>query len=517
MSFRRSVLFFSLLLMVFAITGASVAQESTEKTVAGSADKAAKPEPDPAPVTTHHEIHVRGKLIKYTATVGMMPLKNEKDETEARMFYMAYTLDQADNDHSKRPLTFTFNGGPGSASAWLHLGAIGPRRVKMQTEGFMPPPPYQLVDNESTWLPQTDLVFIDPIGTGYSKALKPENMKKFLGLHGDTAAVGDFIRLYLSRYERWSSPLFLAGESYGTTRASALSGYLLQREGIAFNGVILLSTVLNFETLEFVPGNDLPYELYLPTYTATAWYHHKLDPSIGDLQTALHQSEEFARTTYADALSKGNRLTPDERSKVIDGVARLTGLSKQYIDESDLRVDESHFTKELLRNERLNVGRLDSRFTGIEDPLINAASSSDPTETSIRAPFASCFNQYIRTELNWKTDDKYYLLGGGFKYDDWDWGSARGGYPNVSESLRTAFAENRYMKLFVASGYYDLATPYYATQYTLAHLGLQPQEVKNITTGYYEAGHMMYLQDRSLIKLHDDVAAFISGALEQQQ
>ena len=512
----RSAILLVLVFTFFSITSTCAAQNSPEKNSSDSHEKGSKPDVDPAPVVTHHEIHVRGQLIKYTATVGMMPLKDENGETEARMFYMAYTLDQAGNDRAKRPLTFTFNGGPGSASAWLHLGAIGPRRVKMQNEGFMPPPPYQLVDNDSTWLPQTDLVFIDPIGTGFSKALKVDNTKKFLGLKGDTAAVADFIRLYLSRNERWSSPLFLAGESYGTTRASALSGYLLQREGIALNGVILLSTVLNFETLEFVPGNDLPYELYLPTYTATAWYHHKLDPSLGDLQSALRQSEEFSRTTYADALAKGDRLTTEERAKVIDGLARLTGLSKQYLDQSDLRVDEPHFTKELLRGERLNTGRLDSRFTGIEDPLISATSSTDPTETSIRAPFASSFNQYIRAELNWKTDDRYYLLGGGFKQSDWDWGSARGGYPNVSESLRTAFAENRFMKLFVASGYYDLATPYYATQYTLAHLGLQPQEVKNISTGYYESGHMMYLQDKSLAKLHDDVAAFIAAALQQQ-
>jgi carboxypeptidase C (cathepsin A) len=517
MSRSSCVLSVLLLFTFFPAGNPCLGQESADKPAAPAAQEksSSKPEADPLPVVTHHEIHARGQLIKYTATVGMMPLKNEKGETEARMFYMAYTLDQPGSDRSKRPLTFTFNGGPGSASAWLHLGAIGPRRVKMQNEGFMPAPPYQLVDNDSTWLPQTDLVFIDPIGTGFSKALKPENLKKFLGLQGDTAAVAEFIRLYLSRNERWSSPLFLAGESYGTTRASALSGYLIQREGIALNGVILLSTVLNFETLEFVPGNDLPFELFLPTYTATAWYHHKLDSSLGDLKSALHQSEEFARTTYADALSKGNRLTPDERAKAVDGLAHLTGLSRQYIDQSDLRVDEPHFTKELLRGERLNVGRLDSRFTGIEDPLIGAISSSDPTETSIRAPFASSFNQYIRAELNWKTDDKYYLLGGGFKQGDWDWGSAGGGYPNVSESLRSAFAENRYMKLFVASGYYDLATPYYATQYTLAHLGLEPQEMKNVSTGYYEAGHMMYLQDKSLTKLHDDVSIFIAGALQQ--
>lgn len=476
----------------------------------------AKPAVEVSPVITHHELRSGGQMLRYTATVGLMPLKNEKGETEANIFFMAYTLDQPEADRGKRPLMFSFNGGPGSASVWLHLGAIGPRKVQMQPEGYLPAPPYHVVDNENTWLTKTDLVFIDPIGTGYSRVTKPELLKKYLGVKGDAAAVAEFIRQYLDRYERWSSPLFLVGESYGTTRASALSGYMLERYGVAFNGIVLVSSVLNFETLEFAPGNDLPYELYLPTYTATAWFHKKLDTGLqANLQQTLRQSEQFASGPYARALAKGDRLTPEERSAVLDGLVRFTGLGRTYLDQSDLRVEESHFTKELQRSSRLNTGRLDSRFTGIEVPLTDATSKSDPTIAAIRAPFTASFNQYVRTELGYKTDEEYYLLGGGFKGGDWEWGSAAEGFPNVAGSLRQAFASNPYMKLYVASGYFDLATPYYATEYTLAHLGLEPEEQKRVTTGYYDAGHMMYLRDASQKQLHDDVVKFIDGALHQ--
>ena len=476
-----------------------------------------KPQAEVPPVQTHHTLHVNGQTLNYIATAGMMPLKNDKGEIEANIFFMAYTLDQPEAKRDgKRPLMFAFNGGPGSASVWLHLGAIGPRTVHMQQpDGTMPAPPYQVEDNDNTWLTQTDLVFIDPVGTGYSRVTKPELLKNYLGLKGDTAAVGKFIRLYLDRYERWNSPLFLVGESYGTTRASALSGYMLQKYGVAFNGVVLMSTVLNFETLEFATGNDLPYVLFLPTYTATAWYHKKLDPSLqGDLQSALRQAEAFADGPYSDALAKGDRLSAADRAQVVAGLAKFTGLSAHYIELSNLRVDEPHFTKELLRDQHLNVGRLDSRYTGYEPSLVGAESETDPTMSIISSPFSASFHQYIRTELNYKSDDDYYLLGGGFSQEgDWDWGSAAEGFPNVTESLSKAFAGNPYMRLYVASGYYDLATPYFATEYTLAHLGLEPTETGRISTGFYDAGHMMYLKPSSQKKLHDDVAAFIVGSL----
>src|SRR5437667_1458651 len=276
----------------------------------------------------------------------MMPIKHRDGETEARMFFMAYTLDEG-GARGRRPLTFSFNGGPGSASVWLHLGALGPKRVPMNPDGTMPAPPYQLIDNEQTWLNQTDLVFIDPVGTGYSRVVRPE-AQRFFGLNGDIESVGEFIRMYLSRYERWTSPLFLAGESYGTTRASALSGYLIGR-GIAFNGIVLISTIMNFETTDFASGNDLPYVMYLPSYAATAWFHKKL---AGDLQTRSVQDlvaevEQWAANDYSLALEKGDRLTAQERQDAIARMSRYTGLSSQFVDNANLRVSLSLFRKEL--------------------------------------------------------------------------------------------------------------------------------------------------------------------------
>ena len=499
----------------FAQQPADVAKPDAAKPGAAATEAKAAPKvaEETAPIVTHHEVHAGGKLLKYTATVGLMPLKNEKGETEANIFYMAYTLDQPEGTKTKRPLMFSFNGGPGAASVWLHLGAIGPRQIKMQPEGFMPAPPYQVTDNNDTWLTQTDLVFLDTVGTGYSRAVKPELRPKFLGVQGDIKSVGEFIRLYLTRYERWSSPLFLVGESYGTTRASGLSGYLLQH-GIALNGIVLVSAVLNFETLEFVPGNDLPYQLYLPSYTATAWYHKKLDSSLGDLKTALKASEQFAAGPYADALAKGDRLTAQEHQQIVEGLAKFTGLSKIYIEQSNLRVDEPHFTRELLRDERKSAGRIDSRFSGVESDGVAETSTYDPFVSAIVPPYTAAVNSYIRGELGYKSDEEYYVLGGGFHHNEWDWGNAREGFPNVTGSLRTAFAQNPYMKLFVANGYFDLATPYFATEYTFAHMGLQPDEKKRISAGYYEAGHMMYVRQSDMQKLHSDVANFIGSALQ---
>ena len=313
--------------------------------------------PEPAPIVTHHEARVGGKVLHYTATTGTLPLKNtDTGEVEAHIFFIAYTLDGQQG--AQRPLTFSFNGGPGSASVWLHLGAIGPKRVKMQSDGMMPAPPYQLVDNEYSWLDQTDLVFIDPVGTGYSRAIKRDQTRKFLGLKGDIESVGEFIRLYLGRYERWSSPLFMVGESYGTTRAAGLSGYLFEH-GVAFNGVMLISSILNFQTTDFAVGNDLPYIIFLPTYADAAWYHKKLAPELQqDFPKLRAEVEQWAATGYAEALAKGDRLTPQERSAVAEKLARYTGLSKKYVEQHNLRIDEGHFTKELMRDEDKIVGRL---------------------------------------------------------------------------------------------------------------------------------------------------------------
>ena len=474
--------------------------------------KPAKPDTT-EPVVTHHQITAGGKVLAYTVTTGELPLKNEQGETEAKIFFMAYTLDGA-GPSSSRPMMFSFNGGPGSASVWLHLGALGPRRVKMRADGAMPSPPYQLVDNPYTWLDQTDLCFIDPVGTGYSRASKPELGKKFWGVQGDMESVGEFIRLYLTRYQRWASPLFLVGESYGTTRAAALSGYLVERSGIAFNGILLVSSILNFETADFTRGNELPYSLYLPTYTATAWFHKKLPADLQSkpLGVVLEEVKPWAMGEYARALAMGDKLTGEARTAAIDKLARYTGLDRHYLDLADLRVDIQHFCKELLRDERRTVGRLDSRFKGIDESGTGETPEFDPSLAAIRPPYTAMFNQYVRSELNYKSDAVYYILGGGI--GPWDWGpGGRNGFPDVSGSLRAAFSKNPDMKLFVASGHYDLATPFFATQYTLDHLGLEPAERARVTTREYEAGHMMYIHEEELAKLKRDVAEFVRGAL----
>jgi carboxypeptidase C (cathepsin A) len=467
------------------------------------------PSVEEPPVVTHHEIRVGGRSLRYTATVGMMPLKNREGETEARIFFMAYTLDDAGN-RARRPLTFSFNGGPGSASVWLHLGALGPKRVPMNPDGTMPPPPYQLVDNEYTWLNQTDLVFIDPVGTGYSRVVRPE-AQRFFGLNGDIESVGEFIRMYLSRHERWTSPLFLAGESYGTTRASALSGYLIGK-GIAFNGIVLISTIMNFETADFAPGNDLPYVMFLPSYAATAWYHKKLPPDLQSrsVKQITNEVEQWAANDYMLALGKGDRLTGSERQDVVAKLARYTGLSTEFIDNANLRVSLGLFRKELLRSEKRSIGRLDARFKGFDSSYVTDSPDFDASEAAIRPPYTSTFNDYVRSELGFKSDLEYYILGGGIT-SPWNW-NTNNGYVDTSVALRNAMARNPYLKIFVAMGYYDMATPYFAVDYTLHHISLDPMLLKNFSTGYYEAGHMMYIDEKQLGRLRADVGKFIDEA-----
>lgn len=470
------------------------------------------PTPEEPPVVTKHSIRVGGNTINYTATAGMMPIKNREGEVEARMFFTSYVVDRPEGG-PRRPLTFSFNGGPGSASVWLHMGAIGPKRVKMNPDGTMPAPPYELVDNDATWLTQSDLVFIDPVGTGYSRAARPDLGQKFFGLQGDIESVGEFIRMYLTRYERWTSPLFLAGESYGTTRASALSGYLIDR-GIAFNGIVLISTIMNFETTAFASGNDLPYALFLPSYAATAWYHKKL-PS--DLQSkpvsrVVDEAEGWASGEYLLALEKGDRLTPQERQDTIAKLSRFTGLDARFLDYANLRVNLNLFRKELLRTERRSIGRLDSRFKGYDSNLASDSTDYDPSEAAIRPPYTSTFNNYVRTELGYKTDLEYYILGGGI--GPWNWGT-NNNYVDTSTALRNALAKNPYLKVFVAMGYYDMATPYYAVEYTLHHISIDPTLLRNVSNSYYEAGHMMYIDEKSLGKLHGDVEKFMQESMRR--
>lgn len=468
------------------------------------------PTAEEPPVVTRHEIQAGGKTLRYTATTGMMPIKNREGETEARIFFMAYTLDDG-GPRNRRPMTFSFNGGPGSASVWLHLGAIGPKRVKMNPDGTLPQPPFELVDNEHTWLSQSDLVFIDPVGTGYSRAARPELAARFFGLQGDIESVGEFIRMYLTRYERWTSPLFMAGESYGTTRASALSGYLIDR-GIAFNGIMLISTIMNFETTAFAAGNDLPYVLYLPSYAATAWYHKKLSSGLQSksVQDVVAEVEQWATNHYSVALEKGNRLTARERQEVVGKLSSYTGLDSRFIDNANLRVSLGLFRKELLRSERRSIGRLDSRFKGYDSSYATENAEYDASETAIRSPYTSTFNNYVRTELGYKSDLEYYILGGGIT-GQWNWGT-NNNYVDTSVALRSALAKNPYLKVFVAFGYYDMATPYYAALYNLNHISLDPMLLKNISHGYYEAGHMMYIDEKQLVKMRTDIGKFIDDS-----
>jgi len=462
------------------------------------------------PIVTKHSIRVGARALNYTVTTGYMPIRNERTgDTEARIFFMAYTLD---NPSANRPLMFSFNGGPGSASVWLHMGALGPKRVKMLDDGFMPPPPYQTEDNEQTWLTETDLVFIDPVGTGYSRATKAEFAQKFFGLQGDLESVGEFIRMYLGRYERWNAPLFLVGESYGTTRASGLSNLLFEK-GIGLNGILLISTVMNFQTLNFAEGNDTPLILIFPSYAATAWYHKRLAPDLQakPLKQVLAEAENFASGEYTSALMKADRLTPAERQSVIDNFSKYSGLSRNFVEQNNLRVELGEFMKELMRDRRIGVGRLDSRFTGYDRNAAGSGTEFDPSMTAIRPPYTAAFNDYVRRELGFKSDLEYFILGGGITAP-WNYGLSQG-YADTSVALNSAMRKNPYMKIFVASGYYDMATPYYATEYTLAAMNLEPNMRKNITTNFYEAGHMMYIEKNSLRKLKEDAARFIQNAL----
>jgi carboxypeptidase C (cathepsin A) len=469
-----------------------------------------KKKPKESLIRTKHAVVIDGQEIAYTVTAGTILLKEEDGEAKASVFFVAYTRDGVD-DASARPITFSFNGGPGSSSVWLHLGLLGPRRVLMDDEGHALPPPYKLVDNAYSLLDATDMVFIDPVSTGYSRAVPGEEPKQFHGFDTDIESVGEFIRLYTTRFKRWASPKFLIGESYGTTRAAGLSGFLQDRHGMYLNGIMLISAILNFGTARFDVGNDIPYILFLPTYAATAWYHKRLDEALqADLRATLQEVEAFARGEYTLALMQGAALPEDERRRVAQKLARYTGLSPAYVEQTDLRIGIFRFVKELLRDERRTVGRLDTRFTGIDRDAAGERFDFDPSMAAITGPYTATLNDYVRGDLRFESDLPYEILTS--RVQPWDYSKHQNQYVNVAETLREAMTQNPFLKVFVANGFFDLATPYYATWYTFNHLGLDPSLQDNISMGYYEAGHMMYIHIPSLAQLKADLAGFIRAA-----
>ncbi len=456
--------------------------------------------PEAEPVVSQH---VLGTL-KYEATVGMVPIKDALGEVKAGIFYTAYTVASSE----PRPLTFSFNGGPGSSSVWLHLGALGPKRVKLGDEGEPINAPYELIDNPESWLPFTDLVFIDPVGTGFSRSVKKEDEKSFWGLKGDVDSIAEFIRSYLTINERWLSPLYIAGESYGTTRAAGLSDALMDR-GIGLKGLVLISSILNFQTARFQRGNDLPYLLFLPTYTATAYYHQKLPAELQalPLEAVLKEVEEFCDGEYLVALNQGSALPAEKRTELVAKLARYTGLDPVYVDLTDLRINIHRFCKELLRKEGRTVGRLDSRYKGIDPTGVNESPEFDPS-TVIAPAYTHCLNDYIQRVLGYKSNLPYYISNPDRLWASWTWGDAGAGYPDTSEALRRTLSQNNFMRVFIANGYFDLATPYFATRYTLNHMSLDPTLHGNIENGYYESGHMMYVHAKELAQLKADVEKF---------
>lgn len=466
----------------------------------------------PETSSTEHTVTIDGKKLCYTATAGTLPIKKEDGKERAAMFHIAYTAGTTDA-HAKRPITFSFNGGPGSSSVWLHMGILGPKRVKLDDFGRQTRPPFSVVENEYSLLDKTDLVFIDPVSTGYSRATEEGKAKDFHGVEQDVESVGEFIRLYLTRHGRWDSPVFLIGESYGTTRATALSQHLQQKHGIYLNGILLVSSVLQFQTLRFNDGNDLPYILFLPGYTAAAWYHKKLSPELQNLPLAdvLERAEEFAVSEYPEALLRGLSMPERQRKEVARKMAHLTGLDSDWILKSNLRIQAFRFFKELLREEGKTIGRFDARFTGIDrDPLGNYP-DYDPSYTDIIGVFTGALNIYLREELGYETDMPYKILTS--DVHPWDYGRFKNSYLETAERLRTAMARNPHMLVHVSSGYYDLATPYFATEYTLDNMGLHPTQRQRIQTDYYKGGHMMYIIPEELAKQRRDFVRFLDSAL----
>ena len=457
---------------------------------------------------TEHEVTIGGKTIAYRATAGVSFVFNDAQEKIGSIFYVAYV--KKGEKPGSRPVTFAYNGGPGSASLWLHMGALGPRRVVFGDEGFPTPPPYKVVDNEFSILDKTDIVFIDPVGTGYSRVGGKGKEEDFHGVWEDVKSVSEFIRLYMTRNERWSSPKYLIGESYGTLRSAGIAYHMSENLGVYFNGVMLISSVLNLaiDNDPNDPTQILSPILSLPSYTATAWYHKRLQ---GDLQErfapALQAARDFALGDYARVLLQGDWASEGDKSRAVSRLAALTGLSEGFVREQNMRIGLKEFLQQLLRDQGQTAGRLDSRFVTQELDAFDQPGYRDPSYMAIHGPYTAAVMDYLRSELKFQSDLTYHVLGGGVK--SWSYKEFADDMFDMSRKLHDAMLRNPDMRIFVANGYFDLATPFFATEYTFSHMDLPKSLKDNVTFAYYESGHMMYIRKHDLEKLKQDLSNFI--------
>ena len=496
------------------MTSNPTASDTTSDTASdGEKEQRTPAEPADDLVTTHHTLTTTAGEISYTATAGRVVLREQVHEDgsfkglkpKAEMFLTAYTLDGA--DPATRPVTFAFNGGPGSSSVWLHLGLLGPRRVLMGDAGALAPPPYGIGDNAETLLAHSDLVFIDPVSTGYSRVVDGGTSGEYHGFQRDLESVAELIRLWTSRSKRWLSPKYLAGESYGTLRASALAAYLQREFGFFCNGVMLISSVIDMGTIRFTEGNDLPYTLFLPTYAALAHYHglHGDRP----LAEVIAEATALAEGPYPHALARGARLPAEQRDAIVSQVAAVTGLSEGYVRRVNLRIEHQRFFRELLRDRGQVIGRLDGRFTGWDPDDGTEHPSHDPSNVAISGPYAAALNHYVRAELGYESDLPYELLSR--RVYPWSYAEFEGRHVTVSSMLSEAMRHNPHLRVHVACGYHDGATPFAAAEHAFAHIKI-PDEVRaNISFDYYEAGHMMYVHEPSRLRQSAGLAAFVTG------
>ena len=517
--FCRLGMFTALLICAPGAPFAALAQDKDDK--AADKDKDKKP-PETAPAKeessiTDHTIKLGAQTISYKATAQTIQIKDDKGEPTALVYSTAYTRSDV-KDPGTRPVAFLYNGGPGSSSVWLHMGSFGPRRVVTTNAAVTPPAPYKVEDNIYSLLDKTDLVFIDPVGTGFSHAVGKAQNKDFWGVDPDLKSLAQFIEIYITRNNRWNSPKFLIGESYGTFRSAALGFYLQDHSNIYLNGIVLISSVLDLGTISFYPGTDTAYIYYLPSYAATAWYHKVLQDRPENLNVFLDEARKFAQGEYVTALMKGDKISDAEKSDVAAKMSRFTGLNQEYLVKANLRVNLFQFMQELQRGRGLTTGRLDARFSGPTFDLLGEFADYDPQETAISGAFVAAFNSYVREDLKFGADKRYHVAAD-FQGQNWEWkhqsaGNVFGfpGSPNVEGDLVGAMIANPNLKVEVENGIYDLATPFLATEQTMDHLGLTPNLRKNIKLQYYEAGHMMYVRDEDLAKLKTNVASFIDSA-----